>query len=136
MKYLKKFEAIDKEENKMIIFLKDIFKLFEENYTTELRLFDSYENIYIRNETGFMTEIISKIIMDKEEFFIEIYNKDFEINSLLPEYFKTVKGMEFDKFYINNSYNFQYDIFDKEELLNNLNPDDFKVFFESNKYNL
>lgn len=136
MKYLKKFEAIGKEENKMIIFLKDIFKLFEENYTTELRLFDSYENIYIRNETGLMTEIISKIIMDKEEFFIEIYNKDFEINSLLPEYFKTVKGMEFDKFYINNSYNFQYDIFDKEELLNNLNPDDFKVFFESNKYNL
>jgi hypothetical protein len=131
MRYLKRYESIN-IDNKLESFLNDIVTLFDKEYYTGKR----NQSIYLYNKTGYMSEMISKFIIDDYELAIEIYTREFDINFLLADYLKTIKGIDFIKNYTNHSIVYEYEIFSKEEFLNNLNPNDFKIFIESNKYNL
>lgn len=131
MRYLKRYESIN-IDNKLESFLNDIVTLFDKEYYTGKR----NQSIYLYNKTGYMSEMISKFIIDDYELAIEIYTREFDINFLLADYLKTINGIDFKKNYTNHNIVYEYEIVDKEEFLNNLNTNDFKIFIESNKYNL
>jgi hypothetical protein len=131
MRYLKRYESIN-IDNKLESFLNDIVTLFDKEYYTGKR----NQTIYLYNKTGYMSEMISKFIIDDYELAIEIYTREFDINFLLADYLKTINGIDFKKNYTNHNIVYEYEIVDKEEFLNNLNTNDFKIFIESNKYNL